>query len=374
MQITTFNNNFLALSYKMPNISSFKFANSIKHSLNKMGFSINKIGFSGTLDPFAHGTLILGTNSYTKLLSHIKKDYKTYKATIFLGMESASLDIENIIKIHDVNRFENKCIQEAIGNIGGTITYKPPKFSAKHINGSRAYQLAKNNEEFDLNKITSHIKYLKLINYVHPFLSFEICISEGGYVRSICEIICNNLRTQGSLCFLERIKEGELCYKSIITQNKYISPYKISHKCNATLKSQQNIYNDIISKNKQYHIIDVPFLACGTTQKAKLILLNIKNIIKYDTIKLKEYASMAFNGAKIVLDSNICKSIFGDNVNIDKKSVTDAVSNSVCLSNDYFNNESNYKIFLADFDTHFGIIKVFPNGEVRYILNRIDKC
>ncbi len=370
-------NSFLALSYKFPNISSFNFTNSIKHGLKSIGIPVKKIGFSGTLDPFAHGSLIIGVNSYTKLLSHIKKDYKTYRATIFLGLESDSLDIENIINIHETKVFTESKIKDAIKHINGNITYKPPKFSAKHVNGIRSYKLAKIQKDFELKEITTNVKYLNIINYSHPFLTFETCISEGGYVRSIGEMICNNLNIKGSLCFLERTKEGELCYKYMLNESKSILDSKIL--CNGSK-------NMILDKDFKNISINVPFMYNGIMQNTKLILLDIKNIIKYDTIKLMKYAIKAHNGAKIILDSNICNNIFQNNINNkhDKECIAkeNIIDKYITCDNRYLhknkclnvNNRLDNKIFLADFGTHFGIIKIFQNGKVEYILNRIDKC
>lgn len=367
MQSTSLLQNFFAISYKPPNISSLSFANAIKGGLKNMGFSVKKIGFGGTLDPFAQGMLILGINGYTKLLPHLEKSYKTYRAVLFLGLESRSLDIENIVKIHKIAPFSNEDIHNAIKDIKGIITYKPPKFSAKHINGVRAYNLMRQGIEFDIKEIKTDIKKLEILNYSHPFLSFEVCVSEGGYVRSIGEMIANNLGVYGSLCSLERIQEGKWHYYNMLKDY------------------EANIRQNILD------CINVPLHIHGINQNAKVILLNIKNALKYDTIQLTEYAKVAYNGAKFILNPSLCAKIFVDSPHRkvhDEPLAHDYMKHSqniqaAHLESGYQNKEvcpntpckdSVSKVMLADFDTHFGIIEVFRDGGVKYILNRIDKC
>lgn len=363
--------NFFAIAYKPPNIASLSFANAIKGGLKRVGFSVKKIGFSGTLDPFAQGMLLLGINGYTKLLPHLEKSYKVYRAVLFLGLESKSLDIENIVKIHEVSPLSTESIFNAIKDIQGIITYKPPKFSAKHINGVRAYTLMRQGIDFEVNEISTDIRYLKILNYTHPFLSFEVCVSEGGYVRSIGEMIAKNLGVYGSLCSLERIQEGRWHYQNILTAYEAKG---IFDECSGIIDC-----------------IKVPIHIHGINQISKVILLNIKNALNYDTIQLTEYAKVAYNGAKFMLSPSLCAKIFANMSHIkaynsplecvDMKHLQDMQvshlesgyeNKDVCLNTP--NQDSASRIILADFDTHFGIIEVFRDGRVKYILNRIDKC
>ena len=191
-------------------ISSNKFLNIIKKRYN-----IKKAGFSGTLDPFATGTLIIGFNQYTKLFPYIKKTPKTYIATIWLGAVSKSLDIQNITKISiDPNKIDIDLLYKIFDNLIGEISYTPPIFSAKKINGIRAYNLAKKDKKVELKTITSTIYNIKLLHYNHPFITFEIEVSEGSYIRSIAQIILDKLNKQGTLSYLNRIKEGKFVYKN----------------------------------------------------------------------------------------------------------------------------------------------------------------
>jgi tRNA pseudouridine55 synthase len=126
----------------------------------KRKYKQKKAGFSGTLDPFASGCLIVAFGQYTKLFQFLKKTPKSYRTTIWLGAQSDSLDIENITSIEQTSKLDIEKIKENLQDLIGSCTYLPPKYSAKRIDGKRAYDLARNNEEFALKAITSQISSL----------------------------------------------------------------------------------------------------------------------------------------------------------------------------------------------------------------------
>jgi len=201
--------NKLFVSYKPTNISSNRFLGKIKRKYN-----VKKAGFSGTLDPFAKGVLIIAFGQYTKLFRFLKKKKKAYRATLWLGATSPSLDIERIEKVQNIMPFASDSLNIITQNMLGEIEYLPPKFSAKKVQGQRAYKLAREDKEFELNKIKSTIYDFKIIHYMHPFLTFEITISEGGYIRSIGEIIAKKFGFDGALSSLERLSEGNFIYEN----------------------------------------------------------------------------------------------------------------------------------------------------------------
>ncbi len=178
----------------------------------KRKYGTKKVGFSGTLDPFATGCLIVATGQYTKLFQYLNKTPKSYKATLWLGANSPSLDIEQIDSIKEVSPFSQQQIEEVLHSLQGELTYYPPKFCAKKINGKRAYELAREGEEVALKTITSTIYDIKLVNYNHPFVHFEATVSEGTYIRSLGALIADKLGVDGTLSSLHRIHEGAFYY------------------------------------------------------------------------------------------------------------------------------------------------------------------
>lgn len=179
----------------------------------KRKYNTKKVGFSGTLDPFATGCLIVATGQYTKLFQYLNKTPKSYKATLWLGANSPSLDIEQVDSIKDVTSFSEARIKEVLASLQGELNYYPPKFCAKKINGERAYELAREGKEVTLKTITSTIYDIKLLNYNHPFVHFEAKVSEGTYIRSLGALIADKLRVEGTLSSLHRIHEGEFYFE-----------------------------------------------------------------------------------------------------------------------------------------------------------------
>jgi tRNA pseudouridine55 synthase len=197
--------NRLFVAYKPTGISSNFFLSRLKRKYND-----KKAGFSGTLDPFAKGVLLIGFGSHTKLFRFLDKTPKSYRATLWLGAVSDSLDTEMIENVEILQEFSQEKIQEVVKSLEGELEYEPPIFSAKRINGQRAYDLARAGKEFTLNKINSSIYETKLISYCHPFVTFEATVSEGTYIRSLGRIIANRLGLEhGSLSALERLCEGQ---------------------------------------------------------------------------------------------------------------------------------------------------------------------
>ena len=197
----------------------------------KRKYNTKKVGFSGTLDPFATGCLIVATGQYPKLFQYLKKTPKTYAATLWLGANSESLDIENVDSVTIIPKLKIEDIKEALASLKGELTYYPPKYSAKKIHGKRAYDLARAGEEIKLKEISSTIYNIKLINYSHPFIHFEATVSEGTYIRSLGAMMADKLEVDATLSSLKRLNEGEFFFDN----EKALDPLKF-------LKIPQNIY------------------------------------------------------------------------------------------------------------------------------------
>ncbi len=212
--------NRLFVANKPKGISSNFFLKKIKRR-----YGVKKAGFSGTLDPFASGVLIVAFGQFTKLFRFLQKAPKRYRATLWIGASSPTLDIEKIETIKSIAPFSMDSINIVAKNFLGEIEYLPPKYSAKRVDGKRAYDLARGGEEFELKKIKSFIYNFKILHYAHPFLTFEISISEGGYIRSIGYLFAKKLGFDGALSSLERLSEGAFVYGDELPLNplKFLS-------------------------------------------------------------------------------------------------------------------------------------------------------
>ncbi|MDX4049480.1 tRNA pseudouridine(55) synthase TruB [Aliarcobacter skirrowii] len=198
----------------------------------KRAFKNKKAGFSGTLDPFATGCLIVAFGQYAKLFQYLKKTPKTYQAVIWLGVTSESYDIERILDINFVDRFDETFLKNELEKLKGKINYIPPKFSAKKINGMKAYELARQNEDFELKKSTMEVFDIKFLKYNHPFISFEVSVSEGSYIRSLAQIFLENISSIGTLSYLKRVSEGQFKFEN----HKELNPLEY-------LDLEKNIYS-----------------------------------------------------------------------------------------------------------------------------------
>lgn len=212
--------NALVAAYKPAQISCNYFLQRLKRD-----YKVKKAGYSGTLDPFARGSLIVGFGSYTRLFPFLSKTPKVYEATLWLGAQSLSLDTENIVSVLILKEFEKVRIEDVLETLKGEITYVPPKYSAKKIQGKRAYELARAGMEVELPEIKMQIFDLKLLNYNHPYVTFRISVSEGAYVRSVGKMIADALGVCASLSSLERISEGMIAGK--MGQVEEIDPLKV---------------------------------------------------------------------------------------------------------------------------------------------------
>lgn len=251
----------------------------------KRKYKNKKAGFSGTLDPFAKGCLIVAFGQYAKLFKYLSKTPKTYKAVIWLGVKSKSLDIEEIESIDLIDKLDKSHIIKELNLLKGEIEYIPPKFSAKKIDGKRAYELARNGVEVELNKTKMTIFDTKFVLYNHPFITFEVTVSEGTYVRSFAQILLEKLNTFGTLSYLERLNEGEFFYENEkelnpldfikLPVNKYLGTTE-------WLEKGKKIGIDYVEKkdNGKYLIL---------TEKFFSIIEIVDNDIKYLINKVPKY-------------------------------------------------------------------------------------
>lgn len=157
-------------------------------SLSRKALNERRIGHAGTLDPFASGVLILGVGGYTKLLFLFDGLEKEYIASGVFGEAKDTDDITGrTISYGDT---KNKILERDIENIlkakfQGSILQKPPLYSAKHVNGKRAYTLAREGKSFTLKEVPIIIHDIELLSYSYPNFILKMSVSRGTYIRSI---------------------------------------------------------------------------------------------------------------------------------------------------------------------------------------------
>ena len=181
-------------------------------------FNIAKVGHCGTLDPAATGLLVLVVGQATKLAQRLSGQDKTYEATMLLGVETDTQDMDGqVIAEKDWSAVTPDDVVRAIGRFTGELDQVPPMVSAKKIDGKRLYEIARQGKvvEREPVKITVHsfvVKELRL-----PQVDFVLECSKGTYVRTICHDIGQELGCGATLFSLRRSKSGVFALEGALT-------------------------------------------------------------------------------------------------------------------------------------------------------------
>lgn len=181
--------------------TSFDVVNKLKYKLKPL-----KVGHLGTLDPMATGVLLVTVGKATKLFDLMQEKSKTYIATFEFGFETDTLDSTGEI----VNKCENVPTEHEIMNILpnfiGKLSQIPPKYSAKSINGKRAYDLARQGAEFELKPKDVYISNIEILDYKPNSIKLMITCGSGTYIRSIGRDIAKSLNSFATMTSLVRTK------------------------------------------------------------------------------------------------------------------------------------------------------------------------
>ncbi|MQY76265.1 MAG: tRNA pseudouridine(55) synthase TruB [Spirochaeta sp.] len=205
----------LVLLAKPEGITSFQALGTLKHKLH-----IGRIGHTGTLDKFAVGLLLVLTGSMTRLSPLFMSLDKIYRAVIIFGKETDTLDPEGDITLErEIPGLT--AVQQAIESQIGEIEQIPPVYSAIHINGSRAYQLARSGNTPQLEPRQVRIDYIKLIAYKPPKLSIEVKCSKGTYIRSLARDLGRLASSCAHVSRLERTSVGNFYLKNAVTPESF---------------------------------------------------------------------------------------------------------------------------------------------------------
>lgn len=176
-----------------------------KYSLKKI-----KVGHAGTLDPLATGLLIVCTGKFTKLISKIQGQEKTYTGTITLGGTTPSYDLETEVdNNYETAHITEELIKESTTQFIGEINQKPPIFSALKKGGERLYEIARRGETIEIESRKVTVREFTITSIENLEVNFEIKCSKGTYIRSIAHDFGAALNSGGHLSKLCRISIGE---------------------------------------------------------------------------------------------------------------------------------------------------------------------
>ncbi|MDD7474284.1 MAG: tRNA pseudouridine(55) synthase TruB [Bdellovibrionota bacterium] len=173
----------------------------------KKKFNFKKVGHTGTLDPFATGLLVCPINSATRLSNFVLDTKKVYSGIILLGKKTDSDDITgNVMSESNDFKFTFNDILKIRDSFLGKITQVPPKLSAIKIDGKRAYDKFRKNEDFEMKERAVEVFSFEILHLNDNEISFRICCSKGTYIRSIARDFGEKLGVPSCLKTLRREK------------------------------------------------------------------------------------------------------------------------------------------------------------------------
>jgi tRNA pseudouridine55 synthase len=172
-------------------------------------YDAEKAGHAGTLDPLATGVLPIAFGEATKTVPFVVEGSKAYRFTVRFGIETDTDDAEGKEVAKSDARPSRSEIEATLSHFTGEITQVPPRFSALKVDGARAYDLARDEEEFELEPRSVSIARLALI--AHP--DKDHCVLEaecgkGTYVRALARDLGRTLGTLGHVAALRRTRVG----------------------------------------------------------------------------------------------------------------------------------------------------------------------
>ena len=174
----------------------------------RRAFNAAKAGHSGTLDPLASGILPIALGEATKTIPYVMDATKDYAFDITWGAETTTDDREGDETLTSDHRPDMAAINAIIPQFTGQISQVPPIYSAIKKDGKRSYDLARNNQEVELDARTVDIHHLVCLSSDDTKASFEVTTGKGAYIRSLGRDMARALGTRGHISALRRMRVG----------------------------------------------------------------------------------------------------------------------------------------------------------------------
>ncbi len=201
------------------NWTSFRLVKVVRAKLReKLKIKKLKVGHAGTLDPLATGVMVICTGKKTKQIERLQAGVKEYIATIKLGATTPSFDLETEVDAeYPTEHITEEMVRETLKEFVGEIQQIPPNFSACKVNGKRAYELARNDVEFELKPKLLVIDSIALDKFELPYITVSVVCSKGTYIRALARDIGTSLQSGGHLTSLVRTRVGDATLEKCLT-------------------------------------------------------------------------------------------------------------------------------------------------------------
>ena len=175
-----------------------------------------RIGHAGTLDPFATGLLVLMVGRATRLLPYVSGEPKVYDATIRFGARTDTDDLEGVV-VEEAALPQPDLVEAATAALTGTIDQVPPAYSAKQVQGVRAYDAARRGRALALEPVTVTVHAWEIHERRGAELDVRITCSGGTYIRALARDLGARTGSAAHLSSLRRIRSGEFSVGSAVS-------------------------------------------------------------------------------------------------------------------------------------------------------------
>lgn len=173
-----------------------------------------KVGHCGTLDPLATGVLVISVGSSTRLTTRVQQHRKSYQASFILGQTTNTDDVTGTTT-HEVaispGELDENSVRGLLPEFTGRISQVPPVFSAVHVDGQRAYKLARKGKEVEIEPREVDVYSLEITRFSEgSFTEFDLKVEcgSGTYIRSLGRDIGNRLGCGATMSALSRTAIG----------------------------------------------------------------------------------------------------------------------------------------------------------------------
>lgn len=196
----------------------------IKFRLNRMGYRKIKVGHAGTLDPLATGILLVCIGRATKRVDELQAERKEYVAELMLGATTPSYDMEHPVdRTYPTEHITREKVEAALQSLTGERLQAPPIYSAKKVEGVRAYEFARAGEDVELRKALINIYSITLEEYSMPKIRIRVECSKGTYIRSLAQEIGEALDSGAYLTSLRRTRSGEFSVENATSLEDFLT-------------------------------------------------------------------------------------------------------------------------------------------------------
>ena len=194
--------------HKPKGMTSHDVVNRVRRILNT-----KQVGHTGTLDPNAEGVLVVCVNQATKLVQFLESDIKKYRCELILGISTDTYDITgNIVDSSDRFDLSEEEVIKTIKSFIGKQKQIPPIYSSIKVNGKKLYEYARKNQEVEIEARDIEIfeidNFTSLIKQEYNTISFDVLVSKGTYIRSLCFDIGKALVVPATMGNLLRLQSG----------------------------------------------------------------------------------------------------------------------------------------------------------------------